>query len=195
MNRGRTTSHAAATRTAIHRSLATRLPLAALALALLCGPAEAGPSYNFVESGSDNVLATLELSSLPATHSEVVGLEFSTEGEAIFGVLGLYSGTFDSTNDAFIGDGADGLAGSGAGTSSTIFDFDPAIVDAVRLELTAHGNVGSDVLFADFGPDSSPIGVSGDWTAVPEPSTLILFVVGAVLAGSGVVRRRRRDGR
>jgi hypothetical protein len=191
MNRGRTTSNAAATRTPIHRSLATRLPLAALALALLCGPAEANLVYNFEEDGTGNVLATMELSSLPATHSEVVILEFSMDGEAIFGVLGLYSGTFDTTDDAFIADGADGLAGSGAGTISSIFDFDPAIVDAVFFELNASGNVGEDRINVNFGPDSDPIFALGDWrrTAVPEPTSTALIVMGL----GGVLLKRRRS--
>ena len=187
MNRERTTSHAAATRTPIHRSLATRLPLAALALALLCSPAEADFVCNFEEDGTGNVLATLELSSLPATHSEVVSLLFSLDGEAIFGVLGLYSGTFDTTNDAFIADGADGLAGSGAGTISSIFDFDPAIVDAVFLELNASGNVGEDRINVNFGPDSDTTFAFGDWTVVPEPSSALLLLIGLL----GFVRRRR----
>jgi hypothetical protein len=192
MNRERTTSHAAATRTPIHRSLATRLPLAALALALLCSPAEADFVYNFEEDFTGNVLATLELSSLPATHSEVVSLEFSMDGEAIFGVLGLYSGTFDTTDDAFIADGADGLAGSGPGTFSSIFDLDPAIVDAVFFELNASGIVGEDRINANFGPDSAPIFALGDWrttAAVPEPTSTALIVMGL----GGVLLKRRRS--
>jgi hypothetical protein len=162
--------------------------LAVLAICSLCNTAEATLLYNFEQEGTGTVLATLELDSLPASHSQVVSLDLSTEGVSIFGFSSPYAGSFDTSVGTFIADGLGGLEGSGDSAIATLVDNDPAIVDAVAFTLTADDNIGLDQIEIYFGPDSSPISELGDWVAVPEPSTLIL----AAFALPGMIYLRRR---
>ena len=78
---------------------------------------EAQLFYDFVEFPSGNVLATLELTSLPATHAEVAGLTFTPAGEAILGYATPYSGSFDTSFGMLSDDGIGGLQGTSDGTS------------------------------------------------------------------------------
>lgn len=201
MHRIHPTSHPAAAWRPIHRFLATSLSLAVLAISSLCGTADAGPSYNFEEAGTGDVLATLELATLPATHLQVVGLDFSDLGVSIFGLPDPYPGLFDSSTAAFIMDGPAGLSGAGEFGIAVFTDaeapestFLPGV--PVFFQLGADATVGRDFLFLERSvsdPGVESIFAVGDWVFVPEPSTLVLFVVGAVLVGSGARRCRTRD--
>jgi hypothetical protein len=188
MNRVRPTSHPVAARKPIHRSLATSLSLAVLAICSLCNAAEATLLYNFEQEGTGTVLATLELDFLPASHSQVVSLDLTTEGTSIFSFFTPYAGSFDTSVGTFIADGLGGLEGSGDFAIATLVDNDPAIIDAVAFTLAADDNIRRDQIEIYFGPDSSPISEFGDWVGVPEPSTLTL----ATLALLGMSYRRRR---
>lgn len=155
--------------------------------------------YSFIEEGSDEVLATLQLSSLPATHNEVVGLTFSSLGQSIFGFGPVYTGTFDGEDGypAIIDDGNGGLA---AGNGSVIFDLDaPAPLDGPNA-----GKLGQlDAIMDNLNDDlrdvldhySSDLGspfqtrVTGDWRLVPEPSSVVLLSI-LVLIGSFAQRHR-----
>ena len=55
-----------------HRALMFRITMASLAVAMMSANSQAQLFYDFIEGGYGEVLATLELSSLPAKHSEVV---------------------------------------------------------------------------------------------------------------------------
>ena len=65
---------------------------------MLCtGPmATASQLYNFEATGT--ILATLELSNLPATESEILGLTFSPAGETRYGLGPVYLGNFDTAS-------------------------------------------------------------------------------------------------
>lgn len=110
----------------------TLLPAAILALllALLCNRTEASLLYNFEEKGTGTVLAILELASLPATHTEVLGLTFTPAGQKIFGFGETYPGTFDTTGGdtpaQMIADGIGGLRSTSAGEGTGFVDhIDP----------------------------------------------------------------------
>lgn len=163
---------------------------------LISADAKAQLFYSFVEHESDQVLATLELSALPATHREVVGLTFTPVGETIFGFGPTYTGTFDGSDGepAITDDGDGGLA---AGIGSVIFDLDApdqtgdwrldAIMDNLNDDLR-------DVLDKYVSTPNSafpPVRVTGNWRRVPEPSSAVLFV-GIGLMGAYAVRLRRR---
>ena len=75
--------------------------MACFVVAIMSASSEAQLLYDFVESPSGDVLATLELTSLPATHAEVAGLTFTPAGEAIYGYAGLYSPMFDKCRGGF----------------------------------------------------------------------------------------------
>ena len=59
---------------------ARSLLLACVTVAMMTTRTDAQLFYNFVEQTSHDVIATLELSSLPATLSEFQGLTFTPEG-------------------------------------------------------------------------------------------------------------------
>ena len=116
-------------RRCLHRHAAALVPKMMLiaVIGLETSPALASVAYDFVQDGSGSVLATLELSSLPARHTEVVGLTFTAAGNAIFGLgQGLYSGSFDATLDVFADDGLSGLAGTAG--DAFIVDGNPPLL-------------------------------------------------------------------
>ena len=94
-----------------------RIVMPCFVVTITSASSEAQLLYDFVESPSGDVLATLELTSLPATHAEVAGLTFTPAGEAIYGYTGLYSGSFDTSFAMLLDDGIGGLQGNGDGTS------------------------------------------------------------------------------
>jgi hypothetical protein len=169
--------------------------------------------YNFEQLNSGTVLATLELTSSPATHTEVRGLTFTQAGQAIFGLGPTYLGGFDETNfGAFVDDGSGGLRSGDPIWPANLADRDPP-TSSVKPDLADRG------LWLEAGADASPyslpcdaihlfgieidsdtsqiIGIPslfalGHWRAiVPEPGSLGLAVL-AALVGVGVGRRRKR---
>lgn len=153
--------------------------------------------YDFLEDGTGTLLATLELSSLPATHEEVVALTFTPQGEVILGFGPTYDGGFDVTSGSFVADGAGGLTGSVDGSS--IFDFTPEqsilLPNGTFLFRLDANPPGSPLDFMTAFPEigiGNPIGASGNWRLVPEPSLTGLCLI-AVLFGVPTTRRRKRN--
>jgi hypothetical protein len=180
----------------------SRFLLTCLSVALMCTRTEAALLYDFEEEGTGTVLATLELASLPATHNQVLGLTFTPEGQAVFGYGPTYPGTFDFTVRLFVDDGVGGLTcPDGVGNAWINDDAPPAGLYEV-LPNSAMFGLGTG--FDPGGPDymvlkmlspwvgGSPYVIRpGWWVVVPEPTCLAL-VVGAVIVGTGVGRRRKR---
>jgi hypothetical protein len=155
----------------------TLLPAVILAplLAFLCNRTEASLFYDYEEDGTGTVLATLELASLPATHTEVLGLTFTPAGQAIFGFGETYLGTFDTTvGDTpaqMIADGIGGLRSTTVGAVSSFNDLDPPsslVITPEHFSVYATDVSGHDGIVL-FGFPESPVS-TGDWRAVPEPS-------------------------
>jgi hypothetical protein len=177
--------------------------LAALALGNLPSRAEAtNLYYDFIQAGSGDVLATLELSGLPATHSEVVSLSFSQIGQNLFGYDTVYGGTFGVTTAMFVADGIGGLQGTDPNNHSQILDFNPPDsilmsqfgTETVSLFATpAAGGDGFGISPAN-GIIDIPIVALGDWSlVVPEPSTMSLVCFGATaVVGWQLGRSRHR---
>ena len=94
-----------------HRALMLRMMMACLAVAMMSVSSQAQRFYDFIEGGTGDVLATLELSSIPATHTEVVELTFTPAGETLFGYSSPYTGIFDGNDGPFVDDGTGGLDG------------------------------------------------------------------------------------
>lgn len=147
--------------------------------------------YNFVEEDSGNILATLELTSLPATHEEVAGLTFTPAGEAVFGLGSTYGGTFDEMAPAswtFVGSEQFGLIPSGCGFACAMLDNDPPPSTIVAdVEYVAVGFIvltGQAVIRMN---DMNPVNAFGLWQAVPEPSTAFLLILSLVFGAA--VRR------
>ena len=92
-----------------------RIIAACLAVAMMSASSQAQLLYDFIEDGTDVVLATLELSMLPATHTIEVELTFTPLGRGdIRATRPLYLGSFDTQSGpgmAVIDDGAGGLVG------------------------------------------------------------------------------------
>ena len=113
------------------RSLWSRFLLICLSVVFVCNRTEASLFYDFEEDGTGAVLATIELASLPATHTEVLGLTFSDAGQAIFGFGPTYLGTFDTSATGtdipseWIDDGMGGLSAPSPALEVRFNDFDP----------------------------------------------------------------------
>lgn len=155
----------------------TLLPAVILAplLAFLCNRTAASLLYNYEEDGTGTVLATLELASLPATHTEVLGLTFTPAGQAMFGFGETYLGTFDTTGGdtpaQMIADGIGGLASTTVDAVSFFSDQDPpsSLVTTPELFSVYATDVSGHDGIVLFGVPESPVS-TGDWRAVPEPS-------------------------
>ena len=166
--------------------------LACLVLVFMCNRTEAASLlYDFEQMESEIVLATLELTSLPATHNEVLGLTFTTEGMAIFGLPSPYPGTFTFTQSdrPFVDDGMNGLKSVGGG--GLLVSSDPPANSiggaSVRLILGASRFTvgGTDTIIFEFQhPDfgTFPALAGGSWVGVPEPTTSALALAALLLA-------------
>lgn len=176
-----------------HRFSATFL--ASLMLVIMAGNSEAQLQYNFEQQGTGIVLATLELSSLPATHTEVVELTFSSTGQSIFGYPAIFPGTFELTFMTIV---EDGIGGLGELEGAELWDFDAPrpsthpMGGTSLVNLQFWSTVGFDSIdvtddrpgFIDY-----DIGVNGDWRLVPEPSSFAMCLLGAFFVSRWTVRR------
>ena len=184
------------------RSLVVYLSLAILLFVLPTTSCPAQHFFDLVQEGTGDVLATLELFAVPAvTLTDVAGLTFTSEGDALFGFgVGAYSGVFDQMSSGPIDVSPWGeLHGPLANFVPTIEDLNPPasstdpgftnprlILRFQNVDFTAstfgiiYGNT-----FAQ-----TTISAKGNWLSpIPEPSGVMLSIVG-VLFGT-VVRRRR----
>jgi hypothetical protein len=155
-------------------------------LVFTVGNSEAQLRYNFEQEGTGAVLATLELSSLPATHTDVVGLTFSSIGQSILGYPAVFPGTFEHTFMAIV---EDGIGGLGEMEGAELWDFNAPRPSthptggASLVNLQFWSTVGFDSIdvtddrpgFIDY-----DISVNGDWRLVPEPSSFTLCLLGAL---------------
>jgi hypothetical protein len=182
-----------------YRALMRCIVMPSFVVTITSASSEAQLLYDFVESPSGDVLATLELTSLPATHAEVAGLTFTPAGEAIYGYAGLYSGSFDSSFGMLLDDGIGGLQGNGDGTSEgNVRDSTPplsqfSMFGPLNFLLVADDNVNEDtialsLLVGDVGVTIESV---GDWRLVPEPSSIGLCLT-AILFGVGLGRKSKR---
>ena len=174
--------------------------------------------YDFVQDGTGVVLATLTTDTpTPFNHMNVVSLDFTIEGDAIFGFgIGEYSGTFDFTNAAgefFVSDGSGGLAGQGVDPWTQFVDADPpsTIFNPVPVTprfviqanvLPSFFTVGGFLGYDDAGilPQEFVIVEGGFWVTssdseplgTPEPTTFTLALLGLLILTMTGRRRRRR---
>ena len=168
-------------------------------IVVLCRSTQASSLlYNFVERDTGDVLAVLDLASLPATHTDVNGLTFIPAGEAIFGVPGMYPGLFDTTHPSdmsFVDDGSAGLVCKNCDHlphGSIIVDTNPPVLGWSELALSAGAQPQSGDSVVALSPIGMPTAlVFGDWRLVPEPSTIMLSLLGTCAAC--LCRRRIRN--
>jgi len=176
-----------------YTSIGGRILVMCVAVVTMSANSHAQLFYDFIQAGTGDVLATLELSSLPATHTEVVGLNFTPTGEAFLGYPSPYGGVFTSTLNSFMSDGSGGLDGQ-----SSILDFSPSDSllhpesGTISVSLTVQSIPGADSIgMVPLDIWSDPIKfAAGDWRLVPEPGSLSLILT-AVLCGAGLGRRRK----
>ena len=197
-----------------YQAIMGRIPMACFVVAIMSASSEAQFLYDFVEFPSGDVLARLELTSLPATHAEVATLTFTPSSKSIFGYDTQYSGSFDTSFAMFLDDGVGGLQGNGGGISiGSVGDNNPppgllAIsvhplrpsdvalvpVNPVRLSLAADDNLNEDMIkvFYFHGDVGTSVERVGDWRLVPEPSSIGLCLT-AILFGVGLGRTSKRN--
>jgi hypothetical protein len=148
-------------------------------LAFICARTEAESLfYNFEGDihGFPITLATLELTSLPATHEEVVGLTFTSAGQSQFGYGETYPGTFDISDGEFVSDGEGGLTCRSCFGDRAIQDTDPP-PSSVSWPLTAFAlgvNNPFDNDYEDFierrlGDTGAGLYWGGTWRTAPPP--------------------------
>ena len=98
-------------------------------LSTLAPSVEGQVFYEFEQSSTGDILATIELTQLPADVDDITELTFTPSGEAFFGLGPVYSGAFDRPVSGFaISD--DGAGGLGCGTSlcsANFIDDDPPV--------------------------------------------------------------------
>ncbi|WP_166831928.1 PEP-CTERM sorting domain-containing protein [Thalassoroseus pseudoceratinae] len=129
----------------------------------------------FGPTPTDPIVATFDS---PQSFVSITGIDVEENGIRINAFDAPTGGNLVDF-DEFFGPGA------GVGTFATISTTTPSIF---RVEFFQPQNVvGDGVLFEDFSFQAS------DVSAVPEPSSLALFGIGACVAGLGAARRRRRE--
>lgn len=180
-----------------------RILHATFVIVALSADAEATYFYDFEEAGTGDVLATLELSNLPATFRDFNTLTFTPEGEAIFGLGPIYQGSIEwqagGLGSVVSSDNAGGLiADSEFGVAW--FDLFPPYA-AVPPDGSPPGyfaiqfgvrNVGSsrDGL-GIFDSNFLGIFIDGTFRIVPEPTSIYLSGL-AFLAAANLRMRRLR---
>ena len=176
--------------------LAALVGTAGLVLVCLtaCASEAANLLYNFERWNDGELVATLELSSLPATHAEVVGLSFSPAALARLAAPPIYP-EFDETVHSFVSDGSGGLMSSSISENAVIGDTDGYSVDTTKYYVSLQATPsGFDVLLviAFYGRDGVLFPFDGNWRLVPEPATHALLMIGILI---GTMSRRRRGQR
>jgi hypothetical protein len=147
--------------------------LAMLAISVCSAPA-AGESFNFIQAGTDQILATLTTDGAdPFDHSNIDDLSFSSVGASLFALdVGSYAGEFDVTfGTGFTDDASDELKGLDAGRAQ-IQDNDPPFGGG--FVIIADETPLADIMERD---GLIRISASGDWrlvSAVPEPTSFLL---------------------
>lgn len=153
------------------RKRLTSAILVAAAISLLGNSPLEAQVFNFFSGGE--ILAQLELSTLPAAADDITSLTFTPAGELQFGLGMAYDGTFDTTFGALFADG-NGLAGNEV-TIGRIVDQTPEEsstlqpLGTMQIQLLATTIPTGDVFqLTDTAGDSILVG--GDFLLVPEPS-------------------------
>ncbi len=158
--------------------------------------------FSFIQEGTEDVLAKLELSNLPATTlADIAGFEFTEAGNAIFGLgVGPYAGEFDSFTGGELDISSEGILGG------TELSSDGAVTlgDATSSPLTLTFFVvdiqdtsdDQSIRFVDSSPEGTEVGgtatgkielgdatiadstiAEGNWhVVVPEPTSLCLLL-------------------
>ena len=123
--------------------------------------------FDFTEESSGSVLATIELSGLPATHVDVVEFLITDAGLIAFNLPSGFSPVFDQTlgsaaSSLIVTDGIDGLGGNGLAGGETFL-----------IDSTNSFNVlffqGQDIVDGVVGTFSA--------TTVPEPSSIYILAL------------------
>ena len=159
--------------------------------------------FDLVQEGTGDVLATLELSSVPASSaSDIVGLSFSAEGNAIFGFgVGAYPGTLDSVLGGPVSASPTGiLRGPVVNAVPNIIDSNPPpsstapgyvtpelVLRFQNADLTANS---ISMIYRDLNFLGNFVLARGVWQSpIPEPTTCTLTLMGICLA---MTRRKSR---
>lgn len=150
--------------------------------------------YDFVQEGTGDILATLSTNDAdPFSHTDVISLIFTTEGNAIFNVgISDVSSYLSSTDASLTNDGLGGLEGTGTGQNGfLLMDPPPPHDPPIQFgQMTFYaGGTDPDSISLESFDLSAPPSVTGLWVlAVPEPGTAVL----GALAGVGLLLVRRR---
>jgi len=173
-----------------------------------------GTSYDFIQGGTGDTLATLTTDGTdPFDHTNVVEISFTSAGDALFGFgTGVIPFVFQATtpSSAEWTEVGGGLQTVDVSKSGSLRDLDTTVpssfnpthpLGGVTFVLFADDAAGGDGMFYGDVPDGGVVDVfvDGDWASaaggvVPEPSTAILLIIGlAGLAACGHRGRRRRS--
>ena len=159
--------------------------------------------FDFVEAGTNDVLATIELEGPPQWyHFDLVGLlTFTPEGFAIFGLPNIPGSDFTESNaTGWVPDGIGGIReGAGIFDNGIMTDFSPppsslsGVAPTLEFSMRVMDDPGRDSLTLEYGSTPNPpfISAFGDWREVPEPSSTLLFGLGVLILSTF----RRRENR
>ena len=147
--------------------------------------------YDFIEGDTGEVMATLELATLPATFVDVAGLTFPAGGELFDRFGPTYLGAFN----AFEGGDVTEILPNNLGCSACsdgiaqFIDISPLGSPDGFFSLVFSNKLGDDRLHYIL---PNFFLVNGDWLkVVPEPTT-VSYLIAAILFGVGSPRRRKR---
>lgn len=164
----------------------------AVMLSVAGASAEAGPaaSYHFMEEGSGDILATMDLAGPgPYEHTDITDFSFTAEGDAIFGLgVGSFPEPFASTTNGMFEDIDGKLVTPSGGVVFVSTDFQDFIggpqVDYVQSTFGFSDSPSRITLGIDS--NDQVIEARGLWM-VPAPGAAALLGLAAV----GALRRRR----
>jgi hypothetical protein len=167
---------------------------------LLPGDARA-MTYWFKQTGGGTFLAILTLNeSSPFDYTAAERLEFTAEGDAIFGFgVGQYNGLypFDSRTGPLVVEEDGGLRGLGTTNPSSFWDYDPPA--STNLQQPEEFIIrfremlgGDEIEYSIPGGSGARVGSYGDWVnpQVPLPATLPLL--GSAIGLLGFLRYWKR---